>query len=106
MRGVHELRGDAELAVRAQHRKGGDVAVHLGGVLVELGQHVAHDLAVALRHVQQLGPRERVVQVIFHLVVLGEAHQIAVLIFHRSSSVRTDTMATFPMTRASSESPE
>jgi hypothetical protein len=75
----HELGGKAELAVGAEDSKGGDVAVaRLGGVLLHLGQNISHDLAsVVLCHEQKLRPREEMVQVVLHLVVLWEAHQIA-----------------------------
>ena len=76
----HELGREAHLAVRAQHGERGDVAVHLGRVLLHLGEHVADDLALAvLSDIEQLRPRERVVKIVFHLVVFGEAREVAVL---------------------------
>lgn len=79
LRGGHELGGEAELAVGAEDGEGGDVAVAgLGGVLLHLGEHVADDPgAVVLRHEEQLRPRKQVVEVVLHLVVLRQAHQVA-----------------------------
>lgn len=46
--------------------------------LLHLGQHVANDATiVVLCHVEKLWPREDVVEVVLHLVVLREAEQIA-----------------------------
>lgn len=87
LRGGHELGGEAELAVGAEHGEGGDVAVaRLRGVLLHLREHVADDpAAVILRHEQQLRPRQHVVEVVLHLVVLRQAHQVARL--HRQQVV-------------------
>ena len=66
--------------MRAQHGERRDVPVHLGRVLLHLGEDVADDLLLTvLGDVEQLRPREAVVKVVLHLVVLGEAHQVAVL---------------------------
>jgi len=87
LRGGHELGGETELAVRAEDRQGGDVAVAgLGGVLLHLGEHVAHDAAaVVLGDEEELRPRQHVVEVVLHLVVLRQAHQVARL--HRQQVV-------------------
>ena len=45
-----------------------------------LGQHISHHSpTLILRHVRQLRPREGVVEVVFHLIVLGETEQVTVL---------------------------
>ena len=61
----HEIGGEPELAVGAEDREGGDVAVAgLGGVLLHLGEHVADDAAdVVLRDEEELRPRQHVVEV-------------------------------------------
>jgi hypothetical protein len=47
---------------------------------IYLGEDVADDAALAvLGDVRQLGPRERVVQIVLHVVVLRKAVQVAVL---------------------------
>ena len=80
LRGGHELGGEAHLAVRAQHRERRDVPVDLRRVLLHLRQHVADDLLLGvLGDVEQLRPREAVVEVVLHLVVLGQAREVAVL---------------------------
>lgn len=87
--GGHELGGKAELAVGAENGEGGDVAVaRLGGVLLHLGQDVAHDLAaVILGNKEELWPRQDMIQIVLHLVILREAEQVARLhrqqILHR-----------------------
>ena len=84
--GAHELGGEAELAVGAEHGERGDVAVALGALLLHLRQHVADDPAVVvLGHVEQLRPREDVVQIVLHLVIFRQAEQIARL--HRQEVV-------------------
>lgn len=84
--GGHELGGEAELAVGAEDGEGGDVAVALGGLLLHLGQDVADDAAaVVLGDIEELRPREDVVEVVLHLVVLRQAQQVAGL--HRQQVV-------------------
>ena len=80
-RAQHEHSGQPELAVRAQHRERGDVAVQVGGVLLlHLRQHVADDATVGiLGDKGQLRPGQRVVHVVLKLVVLGQAVQVGVL---------------------------
>ena len=84
--GGHELGGEAELAVGAEDGEGGDVAVALGGLLLHLGEDVADDAAVVvLGDVEELRPREDVVEVVLHLVVLWQAEQVARL--HRQQVI-------------------
>ena len=53
---------------------------HLVRIFLHLGQHVADDPApLVLCNVGELGPREGVVEVVLHLVVLRQAQQVAVL---------------------------
>lgn len=87
LRGGHELGGEPQLAVRAEDGEGGDVAVAgLRGVLLHLGEHVADDAAaVVLGDEEELRPRQHVVEVVLHLVVLRQAHQVARL--HREQVV-------------------
>lgn len=69
---IHELRGESQLAMSAEDGEGGDVAVALVGLFLHLRQDVPDDPAVVvLRHVEELRPRQDVVQVVLHLVVLG-----------------------------------
>lgn len=82
----HELGGEAELAVSAEDGEGGYVTVALGGLLLHLGQDVADDAAaVVLGDIEELRPREDVVEVVLHLVVLRQAQQVAGL--HRQQVV-------------------
>lgn len=71
----------------AEHGEGGDVAVAgLTGLLLHLGEDVADDLGVVvLGNEEELRPREDVVEVVLHLVVLGEAEEVAGL--HRQEVV-------------------
>lgn len=86
LRGGHELGGESELAVRAEDSERGDVAVALGRLLLHLREDVADDAAaVVLGDVEELGPGEDVVEVVFHLVVLREAEEVAGL--HREDVV-------------------
>lgn len=53
-------------------------------VLLHFGQDVAHNLPVlVLGDIRELGPRKAVVEIIFHLVVLGKAKEVAVLHVHQ-----------------------
>ena len=64
--------------MRPEHGKGGDVAVALGAFLLHLSEHVSDDAAVVIfGDVEELWPREDVVEVVLHLVVLWEAEEIA-----------------------------
>jgi len=85
--GGHEFGGEPQLAVGAEDGEGGDVAVAgLRGVLLHLGEHVADDAAaVVLCDEEELRPREHVVEVVLHLVILRQAHQVARL--HREQVV-------------------
>lgn len=79
LRRGHELGGEPQLAVGAEDGEGGDVAMAgLRGVLLHLGEHVADDAAaVVLGDEEELWPREHVVEIVLHLVVLRQAHQVA-----------------------------
>lgn len=47
---------------------------------LHLGEDVAHNSSsLVLSDVRQLGPREGVVEVVFHLVILRQTQQVAVL---------------------------
>ena len=88
--GGHELSSETELAMGAENGEGSDVAVALVALLFHLGEDVADDAAVVvLGDVEKLRPREDVVEVVLHLVVLGKAHEVAGLhreqIVHRRS---------------------
>ncbi|CAA7398884.1 unnamed protein product [Spirodela intermedia] len=87
LRGGHELRGQAEFAVGAEDGERGDVTVAgLGRVLLHLRENVSDDLAaIVLRDVEKLRPRQDVIEVVLHLVVLRQAHQVAGL--HRQQVV-------------------
>ena len=82
---LHQLVCESELPVRTQNRNRGDVAVEaLAGLLrllLDFGQHLAHDLARGhvLGHVEQLGPAQEVVEVVLGEVVLRQTLQVAVL---------------------------
>lgn len=66
--------------------EGGDMSVALGGLLLHLGQNVADNLAVVvLGDVEELRPRENVVEVVLHLIILGQAEEIARL--HRQQII-------------------
>ena len=47
-----------------------------GRVLLHLREDVPDHLAAVVSHVQDLRPREEVVEVVLHLVVLGQAQQV------------------------------
>lgn len=70
--GSHELGCEAKLAVGTKDSKGGNVAVAgFGGVLLHLGEDIADNLpVVVLGDEEELRPREDVVEIILHLVVL------------------------------------
>lgn len=86
LRGAHELGGDAELAVGSEDGERGDVAVALGALLLHLRQNVADDTAVVvLGDVEKLRPREDVVEIVLHLVILRQAEEVARL--HRQEVV-------------------
>jgi len=56
---------------------------HIIRILFHFGQDVPHNLPVLiLCDVRELGPGKAVVEVVFHLVVLRQAQQIAVLHVH------------------------
>lgn len=77
---IHELRGKSQLAMSSENGERGDVAMALIGLFLHLRQNVPDNTAiVVLRYVEKLRPREYVVQVVLHLVVLRQAHQIASL---------------------------
>ncbi|KAL8259989.1 hypothetical protein R6Q59_027942 [Mikania micrantha] len=62
----HELGSKAQLPVGAEDGEGGYVAVTLGGLFFHLGEHVTDDLsAVILSDVEEMGPREDVVEIVF-----------------------------------------
>ena len=45
---------------------------------IHLCKHVTHDFAIVVfTHVEKLRPGQHVIEVIFHLIVLGQAHQVA-----------------------------
>lgn len=89
--GGHELRCETELAVSADDGEGGDVTVARltgGKFLFHLGENVADDFAsVVLGDVKELGPRQNVIKVVFHLIVFGETQKIARL--HRQKIVHS-----------------
>ena len=46
-------------------------------ILFHLGQHIPHNpLPMVLRHIQQLRPRQNMVKIVLHLVVLREAPEV------------------------------
>jgi len=77
--------------MRAHDAQAGDVAVRdaVGGLLLHLREHVADDARVVVGRLAgprdvdgdegELGPRERVVQVVLHEVVLGQVRDVGVL---------------------------
>lgn len=78
--GVHELSGEAKLAVSAEDGERGNVAVALVAFVLHLSEDVTDDAAVVvLGDVKKLRPREDVVEIVFHLVILGKAKQVASL---------------------------
>lgn len=57
-----------------KYGEGGDVAVALVGLFLHFGENVADDLAVVVfGDVEKLRPGEDVVEIVFHLVILGQA---------------------------------
>ena len=80
---VHEFLGQAQPAVSSEHWEGSDVCFSLIalGLIVHLGEYVAADLSVFLGDVEQLWPREVVIEVVVEVVVFGEAPQVAALHF-------------------------
>jgi hypothetical protein len=69
MRLSHELSRDAALAVGTKNGERCNVAMRRGGVLLHLRQHIPYDLSlVVLSHVDELRPREKVVEVVLELV--------------------------------------
>lgn len=89
--GGHQLRCEAELAVSAEDGEGRDMPVARltwGKFLLHLGENVSDDFAsVVLGDVKELGPRKNVIEVVFHLIVLGETQKIARL--HRQKIVHS-----------------
>ena len=78
---LHELIGKTEPPVGSEDGEGGDVPMRISGFLIlHLGQDVANNLAILINgNIGDLGPGERVVQVVLELVVLRQTEQIAVL---------------------------
>lgn len=84
--GAHELGGESQFPVSPEDGEGSDVAVALGALFLHLGEHVTDDLTVVvLGDVEKLRPREYVVQIVLHLVVLRQTEQITRL--HRQKVV-------------------
>lgn len=66
--------------------EGGDMTVALGGFLLHFGQNIADDFSVViLGDVEELRPRQNMVEIVLHLIILREAEQIACL--HRQQIV-------------------
>ena len=80
---VHEFLGQAQSAVSSEHWEGSDVCFSLIvlGLIVHLGEYVAADLSIFLGDVEELWPREVVIEVVVEVVVFGEAPQVAALHF-------------------------
>jgi len=81
---VHKLLGQTQSAIGTLYCQRGDVAMAtllIGLGFLHLGQDIAHNAAlVVLGHVTELRPGKSMIEVVLHLVVLGQAQQIAVLL--------------------------
>lgn len=57
---------------------------HIVWVLFHFSQDVAHNLPILiLSNVRKLGPREAMIEIVLHLVVLRQAEKVAVLHVHQ-----------------------
>lgn len=60
------------------------------GVLLHLGQDIAHNLAILIfSHVGELGPRESMIEGVLPLVALGPAQLVALLYGHQVIGLST-----------------
>ncbi len=83
---IHKLLCQSKSPMRSFDSQGSDVPVRIivSLLLLHLGQDVADNVAGAvLGDVAELRPREAVVHVVLHLVVLRQAEQIAMLHVHQ-----------------------
>jgi len=72
--GLHELGSEAKLTMSTEHSERSDMTVTFGRFFFHLSQHVANNSAVVIfGDIKEMRPREDVVEVIFHLVVFGQA---------------------------------
>jgi hypothetical protein len=79
---LHELVCEAETAVGAEDADAGDVTVRdaVGGLLLHLAEDVSDDpVLLVFGDVRELGPCERMVEVVSERVVFGQVVQVAVL---------------------------